>query len=583
MKKFLTAAAFLVASLGVNAQNLIASFSPLHDEEQKKLGLSNNIIGSNKDHIYVESLEYKAILRGKFYAKSVKVKIIKKSDLTTSKIVEIYSKSKPEDKPYFIFSYKVASDRIFVFYRERKTKEFKAIYGRTFDLDWNPTSTIKELYKFPNLKEFRQTDFLFSYNTNATKILVGAEFPAKQGGSPYVDYKILDEKFEQINNGKFEMPVKITGKRANTSNSKFSMTGDGNIFFTTTISMTDDEKKEKQKGEDTYYTNISVVKSETGDIKTTPVKFSGKNIFYTRMLFNDNETKIIGFYSDLEDDKTGDKISGIFTAVVNMNDLSLTKSDFKRFTKEDILALEGYDLTKKRDAKAAKKITDGNAALSSSLIIENFETDDKGNIFLFCNNLYNYQRTVCSGSGARRTCTTYYYCEKSQTYIFKILSSGELAYAKRFPRLHTYDRYSVYDQKVFEANNKFYVTYMTDFDHDSASMGLKKSKKPRVSRNEKLEYLVVDATTDKIERKFLNFNSPDAKKSRRKYIIPEALTTVGDEWYGVQTDYYTPAGIQVMNTVLSLGTIGLYYFIGRPMVKRATWKSKTEYVRVFAN
>jgi hypothetical protein len=294
---------------------------------------------------------------------------------------------------------------------------------------------------------------------------------------------------------------------------------------------------------------------------------------------------LIGFYSDLDDDKSGDKISGIFTAFVGQDKMELEGAEFKRFSKEDLLKLYNYNLNNKKEAKKADKITDQNAALSSDLIIENIRTEENGDVYLFCNHMNNYSQTVCTstGRGGGTYCTTYYYCDKRDTYIFKIEASGKLGWVKWFDRDHTYNEWYVYDQQVFKSNNKFFVTYTTDTDYDSTLNKLKKSRRPKLSRNQRLEYIAIDIATGNAERKYFHFNSPDSKKSSWKTLNPASMQNVGSELYGVQNSFYTPTGIKVMNTVFSVALPYIYYYLIRPGIKRSTYKSRTEYVKVLSN
>jgi hypothetical protein len=546
--------------------------------------LSNSIIGNNDEYLFVEALNYNSIAYDRTYSKSIKINIVKKTDLSIVRSVEIYNKSNPIDKKYYVTNYTVSDNKIFVFYRDRKEKKFRGIYVKTFDMTWNPTSEIRELYKIPVNREFRKVNFIFSISSSSNYILSGAEFPAEKGGSPYVDYIIYETSgFDKVGLGKFELPVKINSKKASTSNSKFFVTNKGNIMFRTTISIDKEEQKNLKEGEDAYYTTMSYVDAKTSDIKTIPIKFQGKNVFYTQFFIEESRFKLIGFYSDLDDDKTGNKISGIFTAFIGQDKMELEGAEFKRFSKEDLLKLYKYDLNDKKQAKKADQITDQNAALSSDLIIENIRTEDNGDVYLFCNHMNNYTRQVCTGRGAQRTCELLYYCLKRDTYIFKIEASGKLGWIKWFNRGHTFNEWYVYDQQVFKSNNKFFVTYTTDNDYDSTLNNLKKSRRPKLSRNQRLEYIAIDIATGNAERKYFHFNSPDSKKSSWKTLNPASMRNIGSELYGVQNSFYTPTGIQVMNTIFSITLPYIYYYLIRPSIKESTYKSRTEYVKVTSN
>jgi hypothetical protein len=412
---------------------------------------------------------------------------------------------------------------------------------------------------------------------------VGAEFPAKKGESPYVDYSIFNSNLEKQHSGKFQMPIVVTSRRQTTSNSSFYLTNDGNIFLTTTVSVPEEEKKELKKGEFSTYLSLSYVIAETGEIKTSPVKFDGKNIFYTRFVFEKDKFKLVGFYSELEGDPTGEKVSGIFSASMDKANLSLSDVVFNKFSKEDILKLLSFDMTKKRQAKRADKITDENASLSSNLRIENFKTDDDGNSYLICSNMLNYSRRVCSGSGTSRSCSYQYYCDKDDTYLFKVDSKGKLEFSARSPRHFSYGGWNIYDQVVLKNVNNFFITYPTSIDDDSVALKDKKLKKISLSRREKMEYLVFNSSNNSLSKKYLYYNSPDVSRSKRLKLYPENCYTLSDGFYDLQNDYYTPTGIAVMNTTLSIATAGIYYLLVRGSVKLSTLRSRSKIVKVFPN
>jgi hypothetical protein len=98
-----------------------------------------------------------------------------------------------------------------------------------------------------------------------------------------------------------------------------------------------------------------------------------------------------------------------------------------------------------------------------------------------------------------------------------------------------------------------------------------------------LEYIAIDIATGNAERKYFHFNSPDSKKSSWKTLNPASMQNVGSELYGVQNSFYTPTGIQVMNTIFSITLPYIYYYLIRPSIKESTYKSRTEYVKVTSN
>jgi hypothetical protein len=576
--KYIFSCFFCIAIfLNAGAQSLKASFSPTTVERQKTTGLSNRVIGTSDEHIYVEAFS----LKGRQRSGRITLKMIKKSDLSVAREVLIYDRKNPEEKNLAIADYRFTKNRVLVYYYERKYKDTKSLFGRSFDLNLNPTGPVKNLYSLPNSREFKGIQFLRNYSDDNTRIMVGAEFPAKKGGSPYVDFKMLSDDFSVVNSGKFELPIKITSKGAQVSNSNYFLTNSGDIYFFTQVSVPKEERANLQKGEDAFYSTLSYVKTSTSSIQTLPIKFSGKNIFNTYW-YNDGENlKGIGFYSDLEDDRTGDKVLGMFSARVDLKSFTLSGSEFRRFTKEEVIALSDLNTEKRRDRKKAEKITDDNASLDPSLQIELYRTDEAGNSYLFCSKMRNYSQTVCT----RNSCVTYYYCNKQNNYVFKVDGAGKLVYSKKFPRNYTYNRWSVYDQRVFYNQGKFFMTFDTDTDRDStqANMALSRSKRLSVTRNEKLEFLVVDTKTDQVERKFLDFNAPGTPRKKRLTINPLDLQDMGGEFYAVQNDYFVPTGTAILNTVLSVALFPIYTYLIRPGVRRSAMGSRTQYVRVFAN
>lgn len=566
---------FILLSAG--AQSLKASFSPVSVERQKESGLSNRVIGTSDEYIYVEAFAF----RGRTRSSRVTLKMIKKSDLSVASEVVIYDRRNPEEKNLSIADYRFTKNRLLVYYFERKYRDTKSLFGRSFDLNLKPMGPVKNLYSLPNNREFKGIQFLRNYSDDNTRIMVGAEFPAGKGGSPYVDFKILADDFSVVNSGKFELPIKITSKGAQVSNSSYYLTDAGDIYFFTQVSVPKEERSRLQKGEDAFYSTLSYVNTGTSSIRTIPIKFSGKNIFNTYWYNDGDNLKGVGFYSDLEDDRTGDKILGMFSAGVDLKTFTLSGSEFRRFTREEVLALSDLNTEKRRDRKKAEKITDDNASLDPNLQIELYRTDEAGNSYLFCSQMNNYSQTVCN----RNSCVTYYYCNKRNNYVFKVDAAGKLVYSKKFPRNYTYNRWSVYDQRVFYGQGKFFLTFDTDTDRDSsqANMSISRSKRLSVTRNEKLEFLVVDTKTDQVERKFLDFNAPGTPRKKRLTINPLDLQDMGGEFYAVQNDYFVPAGTAILNTVLSVALFPIYTYLIRPGVRRSAMASKTQYVRVFAN
>ena len=315
--------------------------------------------------------------------------------------------------------------------------------------------------------------------------------------------------------------------------------------------MSKKEAKEQdlKKGESKSYAVYSLVNINSGAIKSIPIKFNDKNIFDFDYFEDANSIKLFGFFCDLNKDKDGVDIHGIFYGIIDPKTYEL-QGDFKftYFTKAQLDALFKKDMENRKDragifaSKKDKKSED--ESLSSNYIIEQVQSLDKDNIVLFCSIMRNYTVQVCTttstgNGGTRTTCRDEPRCDKSNVTTIKINKDGKIDWATNVDRQITYHYFSAYDLKVINKDNKFFAIYGSSYDNVDSDNGKtkKKSKKGKSkteaydNNSDRLEYAVFDYTTGKFEKKNYIVNIAGTEKKAKKKLYAANIEVMDNEFY----------------------------------------------------
>jgi formylmethanofuran dehydrogenase subunit E len=183
---------------------------------------------------------------------------------------------------------------------------------------------------------------------------------------------------------------------------------------------------------------------------------------------------------------------------------------------------------KKNQAEEAEKDQD---AISKSFVIEEIKVDDKGNTVVFCSKMNNYSYEVCTtDANGRTTCRTVYKCAKSNVTVFKLNKEGEIVWSSNIDRSATFGGWNVYDLRVIEDEDNYYVSYASSFKVD-AEEKTKKTRKNTAETIDQMEYAVFDKESGANQKKSVRINEEEAKKSEKKRCSATDIRVFNDKYY----------------------------------------------------
>jgi len=519
----------------VQGQKLSVNWSQKQNYENKLDGFFDGYIGANSKYLYAKYADYSTKkLRG--LDKRINIFVFDKKTMkkvASKTILDVKNEGlskKYEDKKYYKSI--VFEKYVYIFWT-KESKEKIELYAESYSEKLKPVMRLKKVYELKSgARKDSDPNFVVMGNKDAgERIMIGGERAAKKGKSITFEYKLLDKEFKFSDARQIELPVIVTG-RSSFLSSSYELGDDFNLHIETYVTLSKEEGKTKSKGESWSYPIYSVLDLKSGDFRTYPIKFDNKNIFDFDMVIDKDKIKIFGFFCDLTKDRKGNDTHGIFYGVLDSRTKEITGLNFTYFTKTQLRQLFARDLEDDVSGKKKKKKKKGSTnTIARNYTIEVVKSVDEDNLVLFCSRMQNYSVTTCNSEGS---CTTRYYCKKSNVTVFKISSDGTLLWSQNLDRFIEYKGWDVYDLTVAYKNGKFYVAYGSNY-AINAEKKKGSTKKSKRYKKDRFEYAIFDYETGQYFKKEYTVNKLDTPKKDRKVISATNLAVVDDEIYASST------------------------------------------------
>lgn len=566
------------------------------------LPLKNNI-----DGFFVEFLEQNdKFIYAKFASRkrATQYKIVAFDKNSMKKVASVgvigYEENKKDHKKFKKLTYYksiIYNDNIYVFYSAYNKKKKATQYlvkSYSPNLKEMKPLTVIEQVKLPSDKHKKGESLFVLGNSETNKILICKEKEGSVGENIKLEYKVLNSDFSFSSANQTQLPYKIKESKflwvksvSTGASSSYTYGNDGNLHLKTNVSYSKEQikgqkennKKRKKKGKkkekvEYTYTDFSVIKLATGEMKTTSLKFDKKNV---KSLYRapGETTKLFGYYSDLEKDPRGYETHGLFYCTLN-SDYEIENVKFNPFTTALIKKMFKNDKSDKDGGKKAGCCLTGkkgsthadDGTLSSNYTIEEAITGENGEVYLFTSIMINGSREVCTtDSKGNRTCRTVYYCKKKNVTVFKMNSSGTLEWGSNHDRYIEYTgRWYVYDVNVIYDDNGFYVTYGSYKSSKRKGSWLPFTKK---DRSYAFEYIYVKSKDGKITVKEKAVNKASVKKKDAKIVNATNIQVINNKF---MVDYskvglsptgwglYAVGGCLMPNVILRYFPQGKGYF-----------------------
>ena len=527
------------------SQDFNLKWSERFEYENSKDGFFSNYINTNDNYIYAlhTNLDLKST------GKSKKIRLVCFDKQTMEKIASIplkgYKENAATKSDYKNLEYHktiVGTNEIFVFWIDRsaaKSDKKEVLYCESFDVNLKKDKKLKKIYtanlpQETKISRYSSTaTFVLSNREAGDEIVVGHEIQKKDDNIDF-SYCVIDAELSELTKNQVELPVNFKSNKSLGLSSSYELGKDGNIYIKSFVSMSKEERKNAKKGEAFSYCILSAVKPESGELSKITLKENSRNINDFSYVIDKNKVRIYGFFCDIDKDPTGNSSHGLFFTEAEAGSFDDASLGYTYFDKKTIESLFSKDKEDKKKTpvfgkkKKAKAVENDAEALDDRFEIEDMFTVEN-DVVLFCSKMYNYSVTTCTtNSNGGQSCTTRYYCEKSNVVAIRVNNEGEIEWATNIDRKKTYSGTSIYDLNVVFANNKFYTIFGSDYQADAEKKSRKSRKRLKDFRDQ-FEYAVFDYDTGSAAKNTFMVNQKN--DIEKKSVDPLAITVLDGRFY----------------------------------------------------
>lgn len=560
------------------SQDFELTWSDVMQYQNKRDGFYNKIVGSTDERIYVL---FKGFSLSGMSDSYIKLVAFNKQTLTQVASVPIkgYKENAPDKIDYRGLDFMdvvVLNENIYVFWTKlinTRNDKREELYAESFNMNLDRKERLKEVItaNYDANRKLSSSASLMTVLANADageQFVVGYEVQ-REGNNVEYHYTLVNADFEMLDKQSVSLPIVSNAHKTRGKSSVYELGSDGNIYIRSSISRTREELRSLPKGTPYGYSVFTALNPENNQM--TSFDLTAENISINDFSYKivDDRIKIFAFFCDLTKDPKGHSTHGIAHSEIIGETLESSPIELIYFDKSFISKLfKGDEEDKKRTSGSRKKKEknreNDEESLDTRYVIENLFVNDDKSVVLFCSKMYNYSVTTCTNNpNGGQTCTTRYYCQKSNVTAIRITAGGEIDWATNLDRLITYSGWDAYDLNVTRQGDKFYVIYGSSFSVE-ADVKNRKSRKKTSEMRDSFEYAVFDAASGKFEKNTFQVNQSGTEKKDRRMVNPLMIREVDGDFYvnymKVKPMSYLCCGYIVM---MAPGTVKADGYIGR--------------------
>jgi hypothetical protein len=533
-------------------------------------GFFDHIIGSNEDRIFIMYDKYS----GSKNQKNPKIKVLAfdKSNMRNVASVSLVGEKKNEKRKSQLEGMKFNSvfeknGNVYVLW-EKEVKEKVEIYGEIYDGDLELIESIKKIYSIEKAKNDKKATskvgIIVLTNKKVEKsIIIGSEIHKGKNENIVFNYAVIGTDLNEVSTSENELRV-VQNKKNSSFSTVYTYGDDGMIYLRSTVGYDlESEKSKGKKGRREYYPVLSMINPQTEEFVSEELKFEGYTINGYHLTTSKNNTSLCGFFSDNNKEGRGLHLDGIFHATINPKTFELSEPHFSYFSAELITDLfKGDEEDKKKSTalsrkKRARETEQNKDVLDGKFVIEEARTTEDNGLVIFCSKMYNYSVRTCSqGNYGPQSCTTEYYCQKSNVMAFRLDNQGEIVWAKNVDRTFTYNGTDIYDLKIAEKDGKSYVIY-TNSRSDETTKGGKKKRKTGTELRNSFEYVSFNLEDGETEKSIVEVNKKGTTSKERKSVSPLGITVIDNEFFVNSSTI----GVKPLGCIASIICFPLYFIL----------------------
>jgi len=471
-------------------------------ELEKKVGLSEEIIGSNEITVFT----MKSGRKGKKLLAYDKASLKVKKELLLKGAKGSILDNKEYSKLILAF-FQISSDKIYIFFREEK-KSIEKIYYLELTSDLVAVGKLTMLHEieFDRSSVTRTSMVRNSNNPKSNIVLVNEKY---RDENIVAEYKVFNSEMKLADVGKIDLPFSIEKKeRTEYIQRAYRLSDDNNILSTITKTKEENPGAPRRKRW-TYFTAVGLTDLSSGDSKMLTLKSDERKYDDVRFVSNGEDIFLAGFYYNPDDDGDFPNVSGFYSTKVNfqmgsMSEVQLFEYDenFFRHFKNNEKAEESNRKAKKEE-KRAKYIIE-------RMVIEDIAIGQDG-MNVVCSGMANKSVTTCNSKGA---CTTRYYCYKYGVISFSTDKNMKVKSYDVLPRLMVYSGSNIMDVNITPLkNNSYMVNFGSAFELEDGAMTGNPKRKAREILRSQFEYAILN-DEGVLERRNMKLSSVNGKESK---------------------------------------------------------------------
>ena len=524
----------LVALLGRSEWSNAQYFEFEHSEEfrytNRKSGFFTEFIGANETTIY---LLQRNISKSK-PTDNAKLMIVALSKNTMASDTFVPIKGFPQNESEeatlstldFVTSV-MADGQIVVFWRKlfnTDSTRREEIYAQTFKADLGAGLVLRKVFEFEQKVDahpsiFDPTRCVALVDEEGEQMVLGTEIWSKGK----VEFQFVTLSPSLVPSNVLSVPLPQEAKAyCPQITSNYELKNNGNLYARSTVFYSLEELVELPINNPKSYPTLTIAKTETGDHTCLKMVETNKPISDFSYQVTGENTRVLGFFGDYNEDTTATDKQGIFYADVNNTTLAASDLKFVYFNRSALNRL----FPKKRVRNKLFQSTE-DELIHTRFDIEHIEAMADSSLVLFFTREYNYNeitnRSDLNGENVYSTQTTW---RKKDLSALRLSREGEIVWAQSVDRKINYVGNDVEDIHVVYKYNEFFVMYGNE---------LAERKSPKAKKfkhlTEELEYATFNPNTGRAKVEVVEINEPKTDKRDKHYLDPNSVVVIDNQFY----------------------------------------------------
>ncbi len=527
---FVLLLAFFATSGWSSAQYFEFEHSDEFRYTNRKTGFFTEFIGANQTSIYL-------LQRNSSKSKptdNAKLMIVSLSKNTMAKDTFVPIKGFPQNESQeatlstldFVTTV-LADGQLVVFWRKlfnTDSTRREEIYAQTFKSDLKAGLPIKKVFEFTQKIDsqcsiFDPTRCVVLVDDEGTQMVLGTEIWSK--GKFEFHFVTLTAGLSPSSLMKAPLPQE-SKEYIPQITSDYELKSNGNVYARSTVFYTVEELFELPINNPKSYPALTIARTENGNHACMNIVEANKPISDFSFEVTGENTRILGFFGDYNEDTTATDKQGIFYADVNNTSLAASDLQFVYFNRSSLNRL----FPKKRVRNKLFQST-ADELIHTRFDIEHIETMADSGLVLFFTREYNYaditSTSDLNGENVYATQTTW---RKKDLSALRLSREGEIVWAQSVDRKINYVGADVEDIHVVYKHNEFFVMYGNELAERKPPKGKKFQHLTEV-----LEYATFNPNTGRAKVEVAEVNEPKTDKRDMHYLDPASVCVIDGQFY----------------------------------------------------